>query len=288
MDFDHAKHLKIATDLAKSISKAIAPHIGKYDDKVHVRGFTGDTTYEIDEPVEKAVIDFFTELDLPLTVFTEDAGKVTFGKGTPQAIYLIDPLDGSRNARRHLPFFCTSIAIFPPDALTLDEVAVSLINRLDADETFHGITGDGAYLNGKKITPSQKTELTDAIIGLGAHFTETYPLYDEFCGEIFKLTGGGPNDVMIKCLGSTALELAYLAAGRIDMIADIRSLKGIEASPKTYDIAAGIHLLSLAGGKSEYGTNKLFEKVSIDPSIPVSVIAAGNERLFTYLSNILK
>ena len=285
---DSGFHLKNSLKLSKRISEVIQPLVGVYRDEYFEAGKTGDATYEIDEPIEEAVTNFFKDLDVPVKVYTEDMGELFFGDGKPEAVYLIDPLDGSRNARRNLPFYSTSIAVYEPNSNFVEDVSVSVVARLDVGETFHAVKGGGAYLNDKPISKSGKTDLLNAIICVGSHFSDCYDIHS---GSLKKLSAecrGGTQDVMIKCLGSTALELAYLACGRVDMVLDMRSINGLIACPKTYDIAAGILLCREGGADLMYGSDILPQNLVIDPKIPVSLCGAGSKRLFNILVNTLQ
>ena len=95
-------------------------------------------------------------------------------------------------------------------------------------------------------------------------------------------------DVWVKCFGSTALELAYLASGRIDLMVDLRASAGLQATPKTYDIAAGLLLCREAGACLEYGSKTIPEKIPVDPTVPVQLLGAANERLFKILTNTIR
>ncbi len=285
MAFDEEEQLELCLELSERIASVLAPSIGIYEDREFSPGATGDVTYEVDEGVEQAVIDYFTEHRLLARVMTEDQGTVEFGQG-PRPTYLIDPLDGSRNARRGLPFFCFSIAVFPPGATRLSDVRVSLIKRLDVDETFYA-TSKGAFLDGQPISVSAKENLRDAILCLCSHFTLAYPAHAKQMQALSELSHSPAQDVMIKCLGSTALELAFLACGRVDILMDLRQANGCEMTPKTYDIAAGAHIARQAGATVQYGEQSLPQDLPIDPKIPVQVIGAASEPLFMLVHNCI-
>jgi myo-inositol-1(or 4)-monophosphatase len=278
--------VEVALRLAKKLKKTISKFSGVYSEEVRY-GATGDTTYEVDEPVEAAVADFFTDLKIPCRVMTEDTGVRDYGMD-PEYIFLIDPLDGSRNARRGLPLYCSSIAVFDIAATELSEAKCAVVERFDALEEFVAVKGKGSTLNGKRIRASKKTNLNDAIISLGCHFASTIPTFANVGRKLGSLASRDEREIMVKCYGSTALELSYLACGKTDMLLDIRASTKFKLSPKTYDIAAGILLCREAGAIVEYGCKKMPEKVQIDPSLRVQIMAAGNHRLFNTLANTLR
>lgn len=284
---DPQNELERCIELADLVEKAVKPFIGSYEDRIFQNGATGDATYEIDVPAERAVAEFFSSQKDPARVMTEDAGIMEFGSG-PMPTYLIDPLDGSRNARRGLPLSCISIAVYPEDASELSQAGVSLIRRLDADETYHAISGEGAYLNGKRIHPSEKKSLTDAIICLGSHFSRGWSAHSGLVEGLLRMSSSDTQDAMIKCYGSTALELAYLASGRVDAVIDLRAGKDAALTPKTYDIAAGAQIAVEAGARLSYGNQKIPQKLPIDPHIPVKLIGCSTKTLFSLINKCIR
>jgi myo-inositol-1(or 4)-monophosphatase len=286
MDSDDA--LEAAVRLSNNLKGIAGRYCGEYFDGIIRYGATGDATYEVDIPIEEGVEGFFSEAGLPVRVMSEDAGTVDYS-GNPEYIFLIDPLDGSRNMRRGLPFYCSSIAVYEAGACELGQAVAAVINRFDADEMFTATAGGGAFLNGREIRPSPKESLEDSILALGSHFTTTFPVYAPYCEGLSNLTGADERGMMVKCLGATALELAYLAAGRIDIIFDIRARTGYGAALKTYDVAAGILIARQAGAIIEYGGgDKIPDEVALDPGNRVSLFGAGNRGLFKRLSNTLQ
>jgi myo-inositol-1(or 4)-monophosphatase len=281
------KPLDNALELARKLKAVARENIGFFEDGVAHYAATGDATYEVDVPVEAAVKEYYSGLGVPSRVMTEDAGAVDYGEN-PQHIYLIDPLDGSRNARRNLPFHCCSIAVYDVNATELSHVLCGVVERFDADEEFVAVKGGGATLNGEPIKPSSKSTLDDAVLSLGAHFAGAVPLFAESMGRLNELVERDERSVWIKCYGATALELAYLACGRIDLIYDIRASTSFKATPKTYDIAAGILLAREADAVVEYGGDMLPQELPVDPNVSVQVVGAGNPQLFKELGNTLR
>jgi myo-inositol-1(or 4)-monophosphatase len=278
--------LQVALRLARRLKRTANAFSGAYSEDVRF-GLTGDATYEVDEPVEEAVGDFFSGLKIPCRVITEDAGAKDFGE-EPEYVFLIDPLDGSRNARRGLPFHCCSLAVYDAGAKELSDARCAVIERFDADEEFVAVRGKGATLNGKRMRPSAKTTLDDAVLDLGCHFAKSYGAYSEIARRLGAMVDRDERNILLKSYGSTALELAYLAAGRIDLLCEIRASTAFKAAPKTYDIAAGVLLCAEAGAPIQYGSQTLPEQLPIDPTIRVQVVGAGNSVLFNTLKDSLR
>jgi len=278
--------LKAAKKLGERLKKTALKSVGRYSEDVRY-GATGDATYEVDEPVEREVEEFFQDLRIPCRVMTEDTGVRDFGK-KPEYVFLIDPLDGSRNARRGLPMHCASIAVYGIRAKELSDAKYAVIERFDADEEYVAIKGEGATLNGKKISPSKKAVLDDAIIAMGCHFASTIPLFSDVGRRLGALTSRDERNIMVKCYGSTALELAFLACGKVDFIYDLRAGTGFSLALKTYDVAAGILLCREAGAIVEYGCRKIPEKLPVDPKVKVQIAGAGNKRFYDLLKKAAK
>ncbi len=286
MDFNAQEHLDLSLRLTDLIRKTIKPLVGVYEDIDHPIGKTGDMTFEVDMPIENAVQDFFEESGISAKVITEDRGEIIFGDD-PEAIYLIDPLDGSRNARRGLPIYATSIAVYPPEADYLDEAQVGVVSRLDVNDDYTVISGLGALLNGKKITSSSKTDFTNSIACVGTHFAKAYKVHADIVERLSGIVDSEINDINIKYYGSTSIELALLAAGNIDLIIDFRAGFGLTATPKTYDIAAGLLLCREAGAQVMSGGNVLPDRLPIDPNVRVQLFGACNKELLNKASKYL-
>ncbi|MFH1402780.1 MAG: inositol monophosphatase family protein [Candidatus Altiarchaeota archaeon] len=286
MDFDVGNHLRNSLELSGIIRETVEPLVGSYEDRQHPVSKTGDTTFEIDVPVEEAVGGFFKDNGINATVMTEDQGILHYGGGT-EAIYLIDPLDGSRNARRGLPAYSCSIAVFPPGAETLEDVAVGVVSRLDTDDDYTVVAGDAARSNGKTITASGKKDLTHAVLSIGCHFAGAYGIHDDLMLRLAEATGSGVDDVWLKCYGSTALELAFLASGKTDLIVDLRAGAGLAATPKTYDVAAGLLLCRESGAEVSYGSDSIPQPLPVDPTVKVQLVGAGSSTLFDQLTGYL-
>jgi fructose-1,6-bisphosphatase/inositol monophosphatase family enzyme len=282
---DFKNHFKHSLALAGKIKKAVKPYVGKYRDIAYPLGETGDTTYEVDVPAEEAVEEFFIERGIDAAVMTEDRGIRYFGEN-PDAIYLIDPLDGSRNARRNLPFYCTSIAVYPLGAKYVSDCASALVSRIDAKKQYSAFLDEPSRCNGKKIRPSGKKQFQNAVIALGSHFSSSYPIHAKIMEEISGKSLG-TNDAMIKCLGASALELCLVASGELDAFIDLRSIHGVVPCMKTYDVASAAKILQNSNSKYSIGSSKLPEKVILNPKEGVSAVSAGSPDLFKALLNMI-
>lgn len=168
-------------------------------------------------------------------------GEEGGGQGAPLAEathhWYVDPIDGTVNFASKLPHFCTSIALTTPER----DILLGLVFDPSRRELFTAIRGEGAWLNGKPLKVTRTRELVDAVI------TSGFP-YDKHENPDNNLREWGSFLTKIRGerrLGSAALDLCYVAAGRLDGY--------WEKDLKTYDVMAGLLLVTEAGGRvSDY------------------------------------
>ena len=163
-------------------------------------------------------------------------GEEGGGQGAPAASapyqWFVDPIDGTVNFASKLPHFCTSIALATPDRQPLLGVVYDPTRR----ELFTAIQGAGAWLNGQPIRVTQTAELIDAVITSGFPYDKhTNPDNNlkEWAAFLQRIRGE-------RRLGSAALDLCYVAAGRLDGY--------WEKDLKTWDVMAGMLIAREAGG----------------------------------------
>ncbi len=150
--------------------------------------------------------------------------------------WIVDPLDGTVNFFAGIPHFCTSIAARDTGS---EGMRVGVIYDPMRDELFVVEAGKGAQMNGKKIAISPRDRLSDGMLALG--FSKT-PGAMRHCLEMYEHYG--PRCKKLRAMGSAALDLAYVASGRLDAY--------IERGVSLWDVAAGWLLLEEAGGLFEY------------------------------------
>ena len=189
-------------------------------------GASGDKTHQIDKAAEDIILSGLQDSGESLTIVSEEAGIKNISGGGKTV--LIDPVDGSRNAVSGIPFYCTSIAV--ADGNTVGDIELAyVVNLINGDE-FWAEKGKGAFLNGEMIT-TQK----DDIFYLVAYEAQT-PKKD-----ILHITPLISESRKTRCLGSTALDLAYLASGAISVFAN-------PSPSRSFDFAGGWLLVKEAGG----------------------------------------
>jgi myo-inositol-1(or 4)-monophosphatase len=234
-------------------------------------GAGGDVMKKIDLAAEKALTDTLEDHGISYTLISEEAGIRKIG-AKPQEFYVtVDPVDGTTNAIRGLPFMATSIAV--SKAPNLRDIEVALVSDLFHNVTYIAKRGYGAFRNEKKISPSKTSSLEEAVVGIDLN--------------MFKLRGIAPSLVPvleeakhIRHLGANALEICYVADGTTDAFIDIRE------KLRTTDIAAAYLILREAGGiiVTPEGSEM---NVPLAPTQRVSFIAAANTSIYERITELL-
>ena len=187
-----------------------------------------DLKLQTDVDCEAAIRDRLGRAFPDHAILGEEGGG-SIPDGTPT--WIVDPLDGTVNYSRRIPHFCVSIA------LQVDgRAVVGVVYHPITDELFTAQAGHGAFLNGEPIHVSAVSELRHAMVAMGWGKCEA-----AVSGTMSTMSGLIYTVQKIRILGAAALELAYIAAGRLDGF--------IEDGLRTWDIAAGTLLLEEAGGR---------------------------------------
>ena len=193
------------------------------------RGAGGDKTFPVDKWAEDIVVAELEKVHgrgASFTLISEELGVRTFGEGGMTV--LVDPIDGSNNAKSGVPFFSTSLALL--DGNTLAGLKVGYVIDLAGGDEFWALRGDGAFKNGSRIKTPAAPGITIVAYEASSPGTDIPRLMPLFAQA--KRT---------RCFGSTALDLAYLASGAVSVFAT--------ATPsRTFDYAAGMLILEEAGG----------------------------------------
>ena len=178
----------------------------------------------------------------------EESGEVVGDPSKPR--WIVDPLDGTTNFLHGVPHFSISIAVEDRRADGRPEITHGLVYQPLTDETFWAEKGRGAWLNERRLRVSARRDMAEALIGTGIpHFGRgNVASWSRIFGAI------APEVCGIRRLGSAALDLAWVAAGRFDGF--------WEDDLDIWDTAAGVLLIKEAGGfVSDYrGQDRMFER----------------------------
>jgi myo-inositol-1(or 4)-monophosphatase len=190
-----------------------------------------DFVTEVDQAAEHAIIEVLKTAYPDHAILAEESGASSNLRDDSEYIWIIDPLDGTTNFIHGFPQYCISIALQQRGQIT--QAVVYDPNRNDL---FTATRGAGAYLNEKRIRVARRDKLADALIGTGFPFRDKEGLDDYL--QMFKILT--ERCAGLRRPGAAALDLAYVAAGRLDGFFE----KGL----LPWDMAAGSLLIMEAGG----------------------------------------
>ncbi|MGB5260323.1 MAG: inositol-1-monophosphatase [Gammaproteobacteria bacterium] len=221
--------LNIAVRAARSAGNIISQSMTKLDSISVQAKDHNDFVSSVDRDAERAIISILRKAYPDHAILAEESGA-TRGDDFQ---WIIDPLDGTTNYLHGFPQFAVSIALRHKGRLEQAVVYDPL-----SQELFTATRGDGAMLNDRRIRVSKRTSLEGALIGTGFPFKAQHHLdtYLDMFRALFPQSAG------IRRAGAAALDLAFVAAGRLDGFWEI----GLS----TWDMAAGILLIQEAGGLS--------------------------------------
>jgi myo-inositol-1(or 4)-monophosphatase len=193
------------------------------------RGEGGDMTLAIDGAVEDVVFAELEGLDVGLCAVSEERGLVRINGGGPLTV-VIDPIDGSLNAKRRLPFYSLSIAVADGD--DMESVTFGYVANFPTGEEWWAMRGEGAYLAGDRLEPA---EPDTALEILGVESAHPW------------LVAAGADAIAhteahrLRMIGSIALSLCFVASARFDGMLCLRPARSV-------DVAAGQLIVREAGG----------------------------------------
>jgi len=226
--------LNIATTAARAAGGNIMHHLARIDQlNVEYKG-KNDYVSEVDKEAENTIIKIIQKYYPEHAILAEESGLKKAKKtkyGLSDVEWIIDPLDGTTNFLHQFPQFCVSIAIKEKGKLTH-----AVIFDPVRDEMFTASRGRGAFLNNSRIRISQQKTLNNALLATGFPYHD-FSYLDSYMNSLkaFMTSSSG-----IRRAGSAALDLAYVACGRVDGY--------WEFNLKPWDIAAGALIVQEAGG----------------------------------------
>ena len=227
-------------------------------------GGGGDRTLVIDRECEDAV---FAELQAladdgaSFVAVSEERGEVSFGDGGPARV-VIDPIDGSLNARRTVPSHSLSVAVASGPAMA--DVEFGYVYDFGAGEEFSARRGGGAVLDGEPIRVGADGEELELLGVEAARPEHAVAALEALTGRVFR----------IRVVGSIAIAAAYVAAGRFDGMLSLRPCRSVDA-------AAAQLLVREAGGAAVVGELPPEQAdLGLDARYPIAA-AAGHRSLAT-------
>ncbi|HEX7965440.1 MAG TPA: inositol monophosphatase family protein [Gammaproteobacteria bacterium] len=254
--------LNIAIRAARKAGDLIVRYVDRVDTLTVKAKERNDFVSEVDRQAEDEIVQIIRAAYPDHAIIGEESG--VRGGRDPEWTWVIDPLDGTTNFLHGFPVFSVSIAVKHRGRLEHGVIFDPLRNEL-----FTAARGGGAQLNSRRIRVTTLKGLDGALIGTGFPFRENQnlDLYLKMFGAVASKTAG------IRRAGSAALDLAYVAAGRMDGF--------WELGLKEWDVAAGLLMIQEAGGSVGH----------LDGSVGIPEdgnILAGGQKVFKLLADEFK
>jgi myo-inositol-1(or 4)-monophosphatase len=234
-------------------------------------GVGGDETTAVDAEAEAAILRRLERLHgdqgIDFHLVSEELGERTYGLA-PTTRVVVDPIDGSLNAKRNIPYFSVSIAVAEGD--TMKDVVFGFVHDFGSGEEWTATRGGGAFLNGEplgELRPKEKIEV------LALEATVAVSVAD-------KAVAFAPLAKRLRIMGSLALSLCFLAAGRVDAVCSLKEARAV-------DIAAAQLLLTELGLPIVFADAGPFEAGPLDTAARSPVVAAGSQELCERLAHIV-
>lgn len=255
--------------------EAVKPLVGKKESGKTVKmGADGTPTKLIDIVAEDKVVEVLKQTERPVTLISEEIGELKIGKGPSEAVFIVDPLDGTRNALKNIPAYGISIAIADgnlnsPENLRINDIELGFVKNFVNNDIYHAQRGAGAWLNGEKISPSRRQDLAGSSIGAYIYRADMTKI-DKLCKTVRSM----------RILGSVAIELCYVANGTYDAFLDIRG------NLRIVDIAAAKLIIEESNGMVTDEECKPL-KSNLNVIERTSIIASCNKNFHTQIIDIL-
>ncbi len=212
--------------MADEVDAALSNGIDKPWEIVKI-GADGTPTTRVDQVAEDAVITALKNQDRAVRLVSEEVGERVIGEN-PEFTVVLDPIDGTYNALKSIPLYSISIAIARDD---LAHIKFAYIRDLYTKKEYWAAKGEGAYSNDVQLSVSDTNNLNGFSVSIYG--------YKRNVEKMVRLT----NHIRrVRILGCASLELAFIAAGKLDAFVDLRG------TLRVTDVAAGILLVEEAGG----------------------------------------
>ena len=245
--------LKVMTDAARKAGRRLARDFGELEELQVSKKGAADFVSAADLKSEQILFEELSKARPGYSFLGEESGEREGADKTHR--WIVDPLDGTTNFLHGIPVFAISIALERQG-----QIVAGVVYNPAMDELYTAERGGGAFLNDRRLRVSGRTKLSDAVIAtgiphLGRGHHGNYLI--ELRNVMAEVSG-------VRRMGAAALDLAYVAAGRVDGF--------WEAGLSPWDIAAGMLLVREAGGfvSDMKGGQEMFED---------KTIVAGNERV---------
>lgn len=255
--------MNVMTSTALKAARGLKRDFGEVENlQVSIKG-PGDFVTAADRKAERTIFEELSKARPGYGFLMEEGGAIEGADKTHR--WIVDPLDGTTNFLHGLPIFSISIALEREGQLV-----AGLVYNPISDDMYVAEKGQGAYHNNRRLRIAQRQDMVSALIGCGAPHHGKADSHPQFRAELTAVMAKVHN---IRRYGAAALDLAYVASGRLDGF--------WERNLSPWDLAAGIVLVREAGGfvTDAAGGHDMLENGSV---------CAGNDTIHRQLLAILK
>jgi len=227
-------------------------------------GMGGDETTAIDQAAERVVLAHFSDLDT--RIVSEEAGPSGDGRWR----VVIDPIDGSLNAKRGIPFFSLSIAVADGDSM--EDVVFGYVYDFGSGEEWTATRGEGAFLGDRPLKGERPKDEIEILSFEATRASEVADKAAAFIGIAYRL----------RIMGSLALSLCHLAAGRVDGVCSLKPYRSVDvAAAQLLVREQGLAVANVDGGEP-------FGAAPLDLVSRSRIAAAGTDELCALVANGLR
>lgn len=267
----NVKLLDFALGLADSVWEVVKEAEGR-SEAAEIVGFTElDVTRRVDRAAEDEAVRHVREEGVEALFIGEESPPMKIGLN-PELVVILDPLDGSTNFVKGIPFSSVSVALaIQGDDGTVDPF-IGVVKDIAKGDVYYAEKGRGAYLNGSKLYRSSRDIQDKPLVSL---YTYGGGDGEETALHTIRLN----SHCNLRTLGSMALELCYLASSRLDGIVDIRGMLRLQ------DIAAGKLILEEAGCVISDGYGK---PLNLRINHRYGIVAADSDERLKWLLRLLE
>jgi len=218
-----------------------------------------DFVSEADHDAEQQVIETIHKHYPEHAILAEESGT----SGNSDYVWIIDPLDGTTNYLHGFPVFCVSVAVSHKGRIEHGAVYDPL-----RQELFTASRGEGAQLDGRRIRVSGRSDLSGALLGTGFPYRMSNEAFEPYMNM---LASALHNTAGVRRPGAAALDLCYVAAGRLDGF--------WETGLKPWDVAAGALIVREAGGI-------ISSLVGAEDYLDAGHVLCGTPRIYSRLAKL--
>jgi myo-inositol-1(or 4)-monophosphatase len=254
-------NINVMVQAAHKAARHLVRDFGEVENlQVSIKG-PGDFVSAADHRAERILQQELSRARPGFGFLLEETGTVA---GDDQHRWIVDPLDGTTNFLHGLPHFALSLALE-----RAGELVAGVIYDPIKDELFCAEKGAGAYLNDRRLRVSRRGDLANSLIGTGIPVLDWHGREQGFAQQLDRVSAEVAG---VRRLGTASLDLAYVAAGRLDGF--------WEYGLKPWDMAAGIVLVREAGG--------LVGRLEDGDLLEAGTLVAANQGIYPRLMELLR